>query len=79
MYCVYYCCKPQFQHGIGAFILKRYENQRYVIELMVHLPLVDMEVYYYFSTSRALMTDKRIKLMPMVLIWSENLLKVAFG
>jgi len=59
--------------------LKRYENQGYVIELMVHLPLVDMEVYYYFSTSRALMTDKRIRLMPMVLIWSENLLKVAFG
>lgn len=29
MSCVYYCCKPRFLHGIGAFILKRYENQRY--------------------------------------------------
>lgn len=48
LYCVYCCCKPQFLHGIGAFILKIYENQRYVMELMVHLPLVDMKVIITF-------------------------------
>ena len=48
LYCIYYYCKPRFLHGIGAFILKRYENQRYVIELMVHLPLVDIKVIITF-------------------------------
>jgi hypothetical protein len=40
--------------GIGALKLKRNENQRYVIELMVHLPFMNGREIISFSTSGVL-------------------------
>ena len=67
MYCVYCCCKPQFLHGIGAFILKMYENQRYVMELMVHLSLVGLKILYSVLLEQATLICMHIRSIMMVL------------